>query len=228
MWCHLNKIKLWCNELNTITSSQPLWCTKCLIWHKKYFLRIGFVYFLRNNKELFDTLSFASLFQYIAPWQLLLAVMFQLCALLEGPGFTLSHPVYDWVIFLVQDSDLGSQLPSPHPLRRNLAKGSFIHHLKEPSYKKPCHASWLSSDFLRGQRGLDQDSGCFICRSCHFQSKYFECQYVQLLLLVPEDLSNQWYYLDSLCKTVILLLCNLSAVLHNRLFFVIWKLFYFS
>lgn len=58
-------------------------------------------------------------------------------------------------------------------------------------------------DFLRGQRCWDQDSGCFICRSCHFWSKYFwrfECQCLQLLLLVPKDLKNQWWYPNSLLK----------------------------
>lgn len=39
-------------------------------------LSTRFVYFLRNNKELFDTLSFGSFSQCIAPWQLSLAIMF--------------------------------------------------------------------------------------------------------------------------------------------------------
>lgn len=60
----------------------------------------------------------------------------QLCAPLAGSDFTLFHIFYDLVISLVQDSDLESQLPSPHPLRRHLAKGPFINHLREPLLKK--------------------------------------------------------------------------------------------
>lgn len=132
------------------------------------------MFILRNNKD-FDTLSFGSLSQHLVPCKLLLAVMFPCpgSALLEGPGFTLSHTVYDRGIFSEQDFDLGSKLPSLHPLRRNLAKGSFIHHLKEPLYKKTYYSCQISSDFLRGQGCLDWDSGCFMCGSCHFPSKCF-------------------------------------------------------
>lgn len=123
--------------MNTSTNRQPLWTTKCLIQNEKHFLSKRFVCFLRNNKGfmpcLLDhslgTLSLAIITacNVSVPW---------LWALLEGPGFTLSQTLYDRVIFLEQDSDLGSQLPNLHPLRRNLAKGSFVHHLKEQLYKK--------------------------------------------------------------------------------------------
>lgn len=115
---------------------------------------------------------------------------------------SVSYPLWPSPLFSI---GLWSHIPAAKstPLRRNLAKVSFIHHLREPLFKKtlPCLSNILS--LSKKPRVFGRNSELFHLWSCHSWSKYFrrfEHQYLYLLLLVSRDLNNQWCYLDSLFK----------------------------
>lgn len=155
----------------------------------------------------------------------------QLWILLEGPDFTVSNTLAPSRLF---NTGLWSWIPAAKstPSHETSSKGFIYRSLERTTLQKtlPCMSNilWLAKRPRVLRQGLRTVSSveAVISEANTFEAgnanTYIYCSW-SLRTWRINDVTWIVYW-----KTVLLLLCNLSAVLHDRYFFCSQKLFYFS